>query len=79
MSDLPGLLRAIYESMLYPAIYFALVIGFILTLIVVKYLKVFIYKYLPTNYKAYYLLSCVQCTGFWATMLLLVCAYVVFQ
>lgn len=78
MSDLPGLLKAIYESMLYPAIYFALVIGFVLTLVTVKYLKVFIYKYLPTNYKAYYLLSCVQCTGFWVTLLLLLAVYLVF-
>lgn len=78
MSNSVELLKEIYKYMLYTEIYYVLLIGFFTTLIVVKYLKVFIYKYLPTNYKAYYLLSCVQCTGFWVTMLLLVGAYVVF-
>lgn len=78
MSDLTILIKAIYESMIYPEIYFALVIGFILTLLIVKYLKVFIYKYLPTNYKVYYFLSCVHCTGFWITAISLVGAYSTF-
>ena len=75
MFELETLLKVLNKSMPPIETYLVFALGFFLTLITVRYLKVFIYKFLPNNYEFYFLFSCVQCTGFWITLLLLLALY----
>jgi hypothetical protein len=71
-------LREFHKSIPHLETYLVFVLGFALTIATVTYLKVFVYKLLPTRYELYFLFSCVHCTGFWVTLLLLLTTYLLF-
>ncbi len=78
MFELETLTRELQKSVPHLEAYLVFLVGFVLTIVTVTYLKVFVYKLLPSSYKLYFLFSCVQCTGFWVTLLLLLAVYLVF-